>query len=169
MCCGHMQTFLVIRHVSLTHRSRLTHLDFSKQRRHWFRQRLASWSATSYYLNQCWHIVNWTLGNTSLWNLNQNIVIFIEKIIFKTSSVKCRPFCLALRCQSFKCRDISRDLDSHFECRLSSEKVSETIVYQECVCRWPYTFRYPWYMQLLWWPSFRLCKCKGSTLERSWI
>ena len=36
-------------------------------------------SAPSYYLNQCWLIVNWTPGNIFLWYLNQNSIIFIKK------------------------------------------------------------------------------------------
>ena len=29
-------------------------------------------SAASHYLNQCWRIVNWTLGNKFQWNLSRN-------------------------------------------------------------------------------------------------
>ena len=35
---------------------------------HWFRQWLVAWPAPSHYLNQCWDIVNWTLGNKLQWN-----------------------------------------------------------------------------------------------------
>ena len=29
---------------------------------HWFKLWLVAWTAPSHYLNQCWNIVNWTLG-----------------------------------------------------------------------------------------------------------
>ena len=31
------------------------------------------------YLNQCWLIVNWTLGNIFQWNLNRDFTIFIKE------------------------------------------------------------------------------------------
>ena len=38
----------------------------------------------SYYLNQCWVIINWTLRNKFHWNCNQNTKLFIhEKCIWK--------------------------------------------------------------------------------------
>ena len=44
---------------------------------HWFRQWLVVWLAPGhYYLNWCWNIVNWTLGNKNQWNLNRNSYIF---------------------------------------------------------------------------------------------
>ena len=57
---------------------------------------LVVWTAPSHYLNQWWSIVNWTFGNRLQWNVNRNSNIFIEKIYFKISSGKCRPFCLGL-------------------------------------------------------------------------
>ena len=40
---------------------------------HRFRQWLVAWTAPSHYLNQCWNIVNWTLGNKFRWNLYRNL------------------------------------------------------------------------------------------------
>ena len=40
---------------------------------------LVAYSAQSHYLNQCWDIVNWTLGNTIQWNFNQNTKLFIHE------------------------------------------------------------------------------------------
>ena len=40
-------------------------------------------SAPSHYLNQCWNIVNWTLGNKFQWNPNRNWYIFIQEIPFE--------------------------------------------------------------------------------------
>ena len=37
----------------------------------------------SHYLNQCWLVVNWTLGNKFQWNPNQNTNIFIEENEFQ--------------------------------------------------------------------------------------
>ena len=34
----------------------------------------------SYRLNQCWHIINWTLGNIFQWNCIQNKNTFIKKM-----------------------------------------------------------------------------------------
>ena len=53
---------------------------------------LVAWPAPSHYLNQCWKIVNWTLGNKLQWNLNRNLYIFIQENEFG----KWWPFCLSL-------------------------------------------------------------------------
>ena len=37
----------------------------------------------SHYLNQCWSIVNWIVGNKLKWNLNRNIYIFIQENAFE--------------------------------------------------------------------------------------
>ena len=52
-------------------------------------------SAKPLYMNQCWNIVNWTLGN-NLQNLNQNIYISFKKKHLKMLSWKWRPFCCGL-------------------------------------------------------------------------
>ena len=50
----------------------------------------------SHYLNQCWNIVNWIIGNKLQWNLNRNTHISFKKMHLKMSSGKLRPFCLGL-------------------------------------------------------------------------
>ena len=35
------------------------------------------------FLNQCWNIVNWTLGNILQWNLNWNLYSFIQEYAFE--------------------------------------------------------------------------------------
>ena len=50
----------------------------------------------SHYLNQCWNIVNWTLGNKVQWNFKQNSNIFIqenalEDVICEMASILSRP------------------------------------------------------------------------------
>ena len=42
----------------------------------------APWSAPSHYLNQCWNIVNWTLGNKLQWHFILNSYIFIQQNAF---------------------------------------------------------------------------------------
>ena len=44
---------------------------------------LVAWSTPSHYLNQCWHIVNWTLRNKLQWNSNQNTKLFIHENAFQ--------------------------------------------------------------------------------------
>ena len=65
----------------------------SPGRRHWF-----AWTAPSHYLNQCWIIVDWTLGNKLQWNHNRNSNIFIqenafESVVCETASILSRPQC----------------------------------------------------------------------------
>ena len=50
---------------------------------HWFRYWLVAFSAPSHYLNQCWIIVNLTIGNKLQWNLNRNPYIFIQENEFQ--------------------------------------------------------------------------------------
>ena len=61
---------------------------------HWFRKLLGACSAPSLYLNQCWFIVHWTLGNQLqlTWNSNGNAKRFIHKSGFETFA-KWHPFC----------------------------------------------------------------------------
>ena len=66
---------------------------------YWFRWCLVAWSAPSHYVNQCWNIVNWTLGNKLQCNLNKNLYIFIhenafENVICKMVSILSRPQCV---------------------------------------------------------------------------
>ena len=50
-------------------------------------------------LNQCWTIVNWTLGNKLYWNLYRNMYIFIqenafENVLWKMEAILFRPQCV---------------------------------------------------------------------------
>ena len=45
---------------------------------HWFGQWFLACSVPSHFLNQCWLIINWTLGNKLQWNCNWNSNTFIE-------------------------------------------------------------------------------------------
>ena len=66
---------------------------------HWFRWWLVAWPAPSHYLNQCWNIVNWTLGNKFQWNLNRTLYIFIqenafENVVRNLAAILSRPKCV---------------------------------------------------------------------------
>ena len=76
----------------LTHLLIVLHICVSKSCHHWFRWWLVAYSAPSHYVNQCWVIVNWILGNKLQWNFNQNIKLFIhenatENIVCKMAAI----------------------------------------------------------------------------------
>ena len=55
--------------------------------------------AQSYYLNQCWYIVNWTLRIKLQWNFNWNSYICFqenafEKVVCKMAANLSRPQCV---------------------------------------------------------------------------
>ena len=65
---------------------------------HWFRWWLATWPAPSHYLNQCWIIVNWTLGHKLQWKSQSKLTHFhSRKSILKMTSRKWWPFWLGLK------------------------------------------------------------------------
>ena len=62
----------------------------------WFRQWFVAWPAPSHYLNQCWKIANWTLGNKLQWYFNHNWNILIqenalENVVCEIESILSRP------------------------------------------------------------------------------
>ena len=87
----------------LTHWGRVTHICVSNLHHHWFRLWLVACSVQRHNLNQCWHIVNWTLRSKLQCNFSRNSDISIhEENAFKTSSAKWWPFCLGFIVFSFK-------------------------------------------------------------------
>ena len=60
-----------------------------------------AYSAPSHYLNQCWYIVNWTLGNTLQWNLNQNTNFSFHKSAFE--NIVCEMAAILFRGRWIKC------------------------------------------------------------------
>ena len=73
----------------LTHRGRGTHI--------WkCITRIVIWTAPSHYLNHCWNIVNWTLGNKLQWNFNRNSNIFIQENALENVVCKMASICLGL-------------------------------------------------------------------------
>ena len=83
----------------LTHRGWRTHICVSSDAL--IQIMVVASSAPSHYLNQCWNIVNWTLGNRLKWNLNRNLYIFIQEIAFEMSSGKWRSLFLGLNVLTF--------------------------------------------------------------------
>ena len=61
----------------------MLNIRISKLSKHWSRKWLVACSVPSPYLNQCWLIVNGTLGNKPQGNLNQNKNLFIHENAFK--------------------------------------------------------------------------------------
>ena len=64
---------------------------------------VVAWTAPSHYLNQCWNIVNWTLGNKLQWNFSRNSNIFIEEntfenVVCEMLFISSRPQCVKLAC-----------------------------------------------------------------------
>ena len=73
---------------------------------HWFRLWLVAWPAPSHYLNQCWNIVNETLGNKLQWNFIRNSNIFIqenalENVVGETAAILSRPQCVYIFIYSY--------------------------------------------------------------------
>ena len=62
-----------------------------------------AWTVPSHYLNQCWNIVNWTLGNKPQWNFNQNSNILIEENTFE--NVVCEMLFISSQSQCVNKRD----------------------------------------------------------------
>ena len=69
---------------------------------HWFRQWLVAWPAPSHYLNHCWNIVNWTLGNKLQWNLNRNSNIFIQENAFENNVCEMASILSWPQCVNYK-------------------------------------------------------------------
>ena len=71
----------------------LTHICVSKLGPHCFRKWPVAYSPLSFNLNQCWGIVNWSLG-TSFSEISMEIQNFLfMKMHLKTPSAKWQPFC----------------------------------------------------------------------------
>ena len=88
-----------IAHRSLTHCGRVTHICVSKPTSIGSDNGLSPgrrWPAPSHYLNQCWNIVNWTIGNKPQWNLKRNSYIFTEENAFENVVWKMAAICLGL-------------------------------------------------------------------------
>ena len=62
------------------------------RRRYW----LVIRTVPSHYLNKCWDIINWKLGNKLQLNLNQNLYIFIQENAFENVIWNMARICLGL-------------------------------------------------------------------------
>ena len=69
----------------LTHCARVTHICVSKI--------TSACSAPSHYLNQCWNIINWCIGNKLLIGIQ---AFSFKEMYLKMFPEKWRPFCLCL-------------------------------------------------------------------------
>ena len=93
MCISQNSLLLI-----LTHWGRVTHICVGEQ------TIIGSdngfnWQVPSHYLNQCWNIVIWILGNKLQSNLNRNLYIFIqenafENAVWKMVATLSRPQCV---------------------------------------------------------------------------
>ena len=76
-------------HQFLTHQGWIMHIGICKLDHHWFRKWLVFISSDEPFLNQCWIIGNWTLGNLPQGIIYHSNLIFIhykashEKVITK--------------------------------------------------------------------------------------
>ena len=71
----------------------------SKFRHHWFICCLVAHPVKPHHQNQCWLIVNWTIGNEYHWNLNQNRMTFVQEnnfeyIVWEPAVILSRPKCV---------------------------------------------------------------------------
>ena len=60
-----------------THLPLVPYICVSESYQHWFRKWLVHYLAPN--LDQCWHIVNWTIRSKLQWNFNQNTKLFIHE------------------------------------------------------------------------------------------
>ena len=101
----------------------MPHMCVSESGQHWFRYWLVTYSAPSHGLNQCWIIVNWTLGNKLHWflfypnaklfiheNASQNIVCEMAAILSRGKWVH---FCVMGDCNFTK---VQVKASSRFRC-----------------------------------------------------
>ena len=70
----------------------IPHICVSESVQHWFRSWLVAYSAPSYYLNQCWVIVNWAVRNKLQWHL-KFYDFHSRKCIWKCRLPEWQPFC----------------------------------------------------------------------------
>ena len=67
----HLPIFFWLSPLILNSSPLVSHICVGESDQHWFRQWFVAYSAPSYYLNQCWVIVNWPLRNKLQWNFRQ--------------------------------------------------------------------------------------------------
>ena len=86
-------------HNVLTHWGRVTHICVGKLTIIGSDYGLSPETALSHYLNQCWNIVNWILGNKLHRNFNRNSNISIhenalEDVVCELASILSQPQCV---------------------------------------------------------------------------
>ena len=81
----------------LTHWGQVMQICVRTTYQHWH----VTWSAPSHYLNQCWNIVNWILGNKFQWNFHWNRYIFFQENVFE--NIVCKMASISSRPQGVEC------------------------------------------------------------------
>ena len=83
---------------SLTHWDQMTHICADKLTIIGSDNCFVDRPVPNHYLNQCWNIVNWTLGNKHQGNINRNSYIYIHENAFgsvwKMAAILSRPKCV---------------------------------------------------------------------------
>ena len=77
-----------MRLMSLTHLPLLLHICITDMSQHWFRYWLITWMVPNHYLNQYWHIINYTPRNIFQWNFILNSSVFIHEDAFEHTLCK---------------------------------------------------------------------------------
>ena len=75
----------------------MTHKCVSHLGHHGFRWWLVAYSTPIHHLNQCWPIINWSIGNIFQWNANQNNFYSMKciwNVIYKMVAISSRPHCV---------------------------------------------------------------------------
>ena len=75
----------------------LSDLLFKELNHHWFRQWLGAYLVPKYYLNQSWHVVNWTLGN----NYGETLIYIQKKFLQENlfANINCQISVILIRSQ----------------------------------------------------------------------
>ena len=108
------------------------YICISKTCQHCFRYWLLACSVPSHYLNQCWDIVNCTLGNKFQWNFNKNTTIFIEENNFENVVWKM----VAILFQLQHINTVSADGLAWLDARRTSASTVMTKS-RSCLTHWP--------------------------------
>ena len=76
--------------------------------------------------NQCWNIINWTLGNKLQWNFNRNSNIFIQEIAFE--SVVCEKAAILSRPQWVKTEKLCWWCSGYARCQGNGKNYTDLLM-----------------------------------------
>ena len=121
----------------------MLHICVGNLGHHWLRWWLVACSAPIHHLNQCWIIVNCTLGNKLLWNFNRNSNIFIQENAFKNVVCEIVAICLGLNMLTFwRCQIAIQWQTYHTTTTISLVVVIKRATFQQK----KNAFRYPFFI-----------------------